>query len=160
MVKELSIEEKKRFLFESIFFIYNKLEMASFRIQNEVSLKQFVLLSIILNSDRQLTLTELGEHMGCSRQNVKQLASNLQRKGYVVFLDGKRKAVHVVPTEKIKNIPKKLVEKQYRTLELYFSKLTEDEINTLFEIKTKLYEGVELVEEYSKEIAELEKQNI
>ena len=43
---------------------------------------------------------------------------------------------------------------------MYFSKLTDDEINTLFEIKTKLYEGVELVEEYSKEIAELEKQNI
>lgn len=51
----------------------------------EVSLKQFMLLSIVRQSKEQLTFTQLGNLLGCSRQNVKKIADVLMKKGFITI---------------------------------------------------------------------------
>ena len=49
----------------------------------ELSLKQFMLLSVARQSEKPLTFTGLGNLLGCSRQNVKKLADVLLKKGFI-----------------------------------------------------------------------------
>lgn len=114
-----------------------------------MSLKQFILIDTILKSDKLMSLTELAETIGCSRQNVKQLASNLERNGYVKFEYGKRRAVYVIATEKVNKSPEDLTRRKIDALELYFSKFSEEEIDEQLRLLEKMLEGLELVEKYS-----------
>ena len=70
--------------------IFSQLMIAATRLQTvfdqeipQVTLKQFMLLTIVRQSDSELTLTEAGKLLGCSRQNIKKLAEALERKGWV-----------------------------------------------------------------------------
>ena len=71
--------------------IFSQLMIAATRLQTvfdqeipQVTLKQFMLLTIVRQSDSELTLTEAGKLLGCSRQNVKKLAEALERLGCTV----------------------------------------------------------------------------
>ena len=64
--------------------IFSQLMIAATRLQTvfdqeipQITLKQFMLLTIVRQSDSELTLTEAGKLLGCSRQNVKKLAEAL-----------------------------------------------------------------------------------
>lgn len=67
-----SAQKQSRAIFSSIFIIGNKLQTIFDNNIPEISLKQFMLLSMIRQSEIPLTLTQLGNLLGCSRQNIKK----------------------------------------------------------------------------------------
>ena len=132
-------ENQRKAIFSTLFITGNKL-------QTKVSLKQFMLLSIVRQSKEPLTFTQLGNLLGCSRQNIKKLADVLMKKG---FIDIKQspldtRAMCICPTEKV-NDQNDFSEYQ-EELKYLFEVYTEIEIETLFILLSKLYAGIENLE--------------
>ena len=78
-------ESQKKAIFSTLFIAGNKLQTLFDKHIPEISLKQFMLLSIVRQSEKQLTFTQLGTLLGCSRQNIKKLADVLMKKGFITI---------------------------------------------------------------------------
>lgn len=77
-----SLDWIKKLIFAGIFIQENKLH-AIFDRYNEMSSKQWLLMAVSASFDAPPVLTTLAGAMGCSRQNVKKLAVNLEKVGYI-----------------------------------------------------------------------------
>lgn len=139
-------------IFSSIFVMQNRLQTAGEKIQTEISMKQWLLLAMIAACPKPHTLTNLGSLMGCSRQNVKKLATTLEHKDFVCFADGGNNSVHIELTQKVAGYVSEIEERHAHTLQLLFSEFTDEEIKQLFHLYKKLYTGIEKVENYAKEL--------
>ena len=95
-------ENQRKAIFSTLFIAGNKLQTLFDSRIPEVSLKQFMLLSIVRQSKEQLTFTQLGNLLGCSRQNVKKLADVLAKKGFITIQQSPHdtRAMCICPTEK------------------------------------------------------------
>ena len=89
--------------------------------------------------------------MGCSRQNVKKLALALEKKGFV-HLQLSNNSVLVELTEEVQRYAEEIGERQIKALSLLFSDFSEEEIEQLFFLYSKLYTGLERVESYAEEV--------
>ena len=78
-------ENQQKAIFSTLFIAGNKLQTLFDKHIPEISLKQFMLLSIVRQSEKQLTFTQLGTLLGCSRQNIKKLADVLMKKGFITI---------------------------------------------------------------------------
>lgn len=141
-------ENQEKAIFNSLFIIVNKLQTLFDNHIPEVSLKQFMLLSIIRNSKECLTFTQLGNLLGCSRQNIKKLASVLENKGFASIQQSPNdtRALCISPTEKVDKFFDNEFFKYQKELRYLFEVYTDEEIYTLFTLLMKLYSGIDNLE--------------
>ena len=139
-------------IFASIFVLQNRMQTAGEKIQKQVTMKQWLLLAMIQSCPEPRTLTNLGELMGCSRQNIKKIAVSLEKIGFVRFENGKGNALLVTSTDAIQKYAVEMVESHSKTLELLFSEFNDDEITELFRLYKKLFIGIDKIEAYAEEI--------
>lgn len=141
-------ENQQKAIFNSVFIIGNKLQTVFDNHIPEVSLKQFMLLSVIRHSNENLTFTQLGSLLGCSRQNIKKLASVLEKKGFVSIQQSPNdtRASCICPTEKVNKFFENEFFQYQRELRYLFEVYTEEETNTLFTLLMKLYSGIDNLE--------------
>ena len=78
-------ENQEKAVFSTLFIAGNRLQTVFDNHIPEISLKQFMLLSIVRQLPEQLTFTQLGDILGCSRQNIKKLADALEKKGFITI---------------------------------------------------------------------------
>lgn len=143
--------ENIKYNFSSIFILENRLLTACEKIDEEITMKQWLLLAILENNGNDKTLTELGKIMGCSRQNVKKLAEALKDKGFLEYRKLKNNSINLIPTEKSREYYRKMNEKHYKILSILFKDFTDNEIEDLVNYNKKLFKGLELVEKYMEE---------
>ncbi len=79
----MSQELHQEFIYNAISLIAQKLQNQGDQLFDEVSAKQFRLLRELYQLDYPLSLVELANWLGTSRQNTKSLINNLEHKGYV-----------------------------------------------------------------------------
>ncbi|MCM1254366.1 MAG: MarR family transcriptional regulator [Clostridium sp.] len=141
-------ENQSKAIFSTLFIAGNKLQTLFDNHIPEVSLKQFMLLSIVRQSKEPLTFTQLGNLLGCSRQNVKKLADVLMKKGFVIIRQSPydTRALCICPTEKVNDYFQNDFSKYQKELKYLFEVYTEKEIETLFILLSKLYAGIENLE--------------
>lgn len=141
-------ENQRKAIFSTIFIAGNKLQTLFDNHIPEVSLKQFMLLSIVRQSKEQLTFTQLGNLLGCSRQNIKKLADVLMKKGFITIQQCPHdtRAMCICPTEKVNDYFMNDFLKYQEELKYLFEVYTDKEIETLFILLTKLYAGIENLE--------------
>ena len=143
-----STENRKKAVFSTLFIAGNRLQTLFDNHIPEISLKQFMLLSIVRQSNEQLTFTQLGNLLGCSRQNIKKLANILMKKGFITIqpspLD--TRAMCICPTEKVNAYFENDFLEYQRELGYLFEVYTDEEIETLFILLSKLYAGIENLE--------------
>lgn len=151
-VFDSDLQHRVQAIFSSIFILQNRMQTAGEKIQTKISMKQWLLLAMIEGCPETPTLTNLGYIMGCSRQNVKKLASALEMQGYVSLYHGKSNSVCVEITDKAIAYGKEMEERNSHTLKLLFADFNDAEIKELFRLYSKLYTGIERVENYAKEI--------
>ncbi|MDD6326951.1 MAG: hypothetical protein PUA62_00665 [Lachnospiraceae bacterium] len=96
------------------------------------------------------TLTKVGKLMGCSRQNVKTLARALEEKGFIRLVQGGQNSVCIELTEKVQEYAAEFDSRTDEALSLFFSEFTGEEIQQIYTLYMKLYDGLEKVEEYAK----------
>lgn len=142
-------EDQMKAVFSTLFIAGNRLQTLFDKNIPEVSLKQFMLLSVVRQSKEPLTLTQLGNLLGCSRQNVKKLADVLSKKGFITVqqspLDSR--SVCVYPTEKAAAYFQDDFFEYRKQLKHLFAFYTDQEIETLFLLLSKIYMGIEYLEE-------------
>lgn len=141
-------ENQRKAIFSTIFIAGNKLQTLFDNHIPEVSLKQFMLLSIVRQSKEQLTFTQLGNLLGCSRQNIKKLADVLMKKGFITIQQCPHdtRAMCICPTEKVNDYFMNDFLEYQEELKYLFEVYTDKEIETLFILLTKLYAGIENLE--------------
>ena len=139
-------------IFSSIFVLQNRMQTAGEKLQTKISMKQWLLLAMTACCPEQRTLTNIGNLMGCSRQNVKKLALALEKKGFVHLQLSNNNSVLVELTEEVQRYTEEIGERQMKALSLLFSDFSEEEIEQLFFLYSKLYTGLERVENYAEEI--------
>lgn len=76
--------ETKEYLFGSIFLLSNKLQVLGDSYLKEITVKQWFLLVMIHNMEKELpSITEVSTYIGSTRQNVRKMLEVLSAKGYV-----------------------------------------------------------------------------
>lgn len=154
MLKDLMIrfsdttENQRKAIFSNLFIAGNRLQTIFDNNIPQISLKQFMLLSIVRQSGEPLTFTQLGSILGCSRQNIKKLAEILEKKGFVIIRQSPddTRAMCICPTEKVNDYFENDFSKYQEELKYLFEVYTEEEIETLFVLLSKLYAGIENLE--------------
>lgn len=143
-----STESQEKAIFSTLFIAGNKLQTIFDSRIPEVSLKQFMLLSIVRQSREQLTFTQLGNLLGCSRQNIKKLADVLVKKGFITIQQSPQdiRAMCICPTEKVSDYFANDFLEYQKELKYLFEVYTDEEIETLFILLSKLYAGIENLE--------------
>lgn len=141
-------ENQQKAIFSTLFIAGNKLQTIFDSRIPEVSLKQFMLLSVVRQSKEPMTLTQLGSLLGCSRQNIKKLAGALEKKGFITLVQSPldARAVRVCPTEKAENYFRDDFAEYQKELPLLFEVYTAEEVETLFALLSRLYQGIENLE--------------
>lgn len=141
-------ENQSKAIFSTLFIAGNKLQTIFDSRIPEITLKQFMLLSIVRHSKEPLTFTGVGDLLGCSRQNVKKLADALAKKGFVTIQQSPHdaRAMCICPTEKANDYFQNEFLEYQDELKYLFEVYTEKEIETLFALLSKLYEGIENLE--------------
>lgn len=141
-------ENQTKAIFSTLFIATNKLQTLFDKHIPEVSLKQFMLLSIVRQAKEPLTLTQLGQLLGCSRQNIKKLADSLEKKGFITIRQSPldTRAICICATEKANEYFQNDFAKYQQELKFLFEVYTEQEIETLFHLLSRLYAGIENLE--------------
>ena len=140
-----STDNQRKAIFSTLLIATNKLQTLFDQRIPEVSLKQFMLLSIIRQSKEPFTFTQLGNLLGCSRQNIKKLADVLTKKGFITIQQSPHdtRAMCICPTEKVNDYFIHDFSKYQEELKDLFAVYTEEEIEQLFLLLSKLYAGIE-----------------
>lgn len=135
-------------IFSTLFIAGNKLQTIFDNHIPQISLKQFMLLSIVRQSKEQLTFTQLGNLLGCSRQNIKKIADVLMKKGFITIQQSPHdtRAMCICLTEKVNEYFQNDFSKYQEELNYLFEVYTEEEIKTLFILLSRLYTGIEQLE--------------
>lgn len=141
-------ENQSKAIFSTLFIAGNKLQTLFDNHIPEISLKQFMLLSIVRQAKEPLTFTQLGNLLGCSRQNIKKLADVLMKKGFITIEPSPfdARAMCICPTEKVNKFFQNDFSKYQEELKYLFEVYTEKEIETLFNLLSRLYAGIENLE--------------
>lgn len=147
-----SKENQTKAIFSTLFIVTNRLQTLFDNNIPEISLKQFMLLTMIRQAKEQLTFTQLGKLLGCSRQNIKKLAYALENKGFVVIKQSETdmRASYIYPTEKLKTYFDTIFISYQKELKYLFEVYTPAEIEQLFHLMMKLYAGVDNIEKKAK----------
>lgn len=135
-------------IFSSLFIIGNRLQTLFDNDSPDISLKQFMLLTILRQSDDELTFTRLGKLLGCSRQNVKKLAAVLEQKGFVQIAKGSKdvRAAVILPTEKLEPYFAQVANHNDEKLAALFAGYSDEALARFYGLFMKLYEGIERLE--------------
>lgn len=141
-------ENQKKAIFSSLFIAANKLQTLFDNHIPQISLKQFMLLSVVRQSKEPLTFTQLGNILGCSRQNIKKLAEILKKKGFISIQPSPHdsRAMCICPTEKVDDFFENEFSEYQEELRYLFEVYTDQEVETLFILMSKLYAGIENLE--------------
>lgn len=96
---------KEQFVFGGILLLANRLQTLGDNTLEELTIKQWFLITMILNMEsKNPTIKEIANFTGSTRQNIKQMISSLEKKGFIITKksldDGRVTIVHI--TEKCK----------------------------------------------------------
>lgn len=136
-------------IFAGIFILQNRLQTAGGKIQDGISMKQWLLLAMADACPTPRTLTAVGTLMGCSRQNIKQLSAALEAKGFVRLAHGANNSVCIEIAEAARAYMRRMEDRQAEALALLFDGLDDAEVEQLFQAFSKLYGGARRVERYA-----------
>ena len=142
-------ENQCKAIFNTLFIVGNRLQTLFDSRIPELSLKQFMLLSVARQSKEPMALTQLGELLGCSRQNVKKLAEALEKKGFVAIRQSPSdaRALCLCPTQRGEDYFQGDFAAYAKELRSLFEVYTAQEIKTLFVLLSRMYAGIDRLEQ-------------
>ena len=145
--KKYDAEWIKRLSFTNILVCSNMMQTMFSRTQDGITSKQWLLLTIASNVPEPPTLSYVGKVMGCSRQNVKQIAQVLNKNGYLSFtkMDGDKNTLRIVPTHKWNDYIKENENLTSGILEKIFHGFSDEELQLYFRSFIKVIGNIEKI---------------
>lgn len=141
--------EKRDALFGLFFAFHNRLQAAGDSFYEEITCKQFFLLICVnLYQGEPPTANDLAGTMGCSRQNVKEILSSLERKGFVRLLTDERdrRKQRIYLTEKMLQIAGKYHEKEALFMERLYEGVEEAEIEQTYKVLSHIENNLKKIQ--------------
>lgn len=145
-------ENEIRGIFSSIIILQNRLQTIFDNANETLTLKQFMLLTMIQHADEKTTFTHLGNLLGSSRQNIKKLATSLEEKGFIAIKQdiANKRNTSLEITDKAYMYIDTVAELHTEKLNSIFNDYTKEEIHLFYKLITRLYNGVEKEEMHYK----------
>ncbi len=82
----MQVQEMKAHIFSSFFTLSNRLQAAGDGLDDKMTLKQWLLIAVLIKSEEEsLSVSDLAQRMGSSRQNVMKMAQLLEKQGFLVI---------------------------------------------------------------------------
>lgn len=146
-------EDQQKAIFNTLFILTNRLQTLFDNHIPDITLKQFMLLSLIKECKQPLTLTKLGEMLGCTRQNIKKTAVILEKKGFVNIQQNPNdnRTCTIAATNKLQIFFDTEFLKYQAALQSLYTPYSNEEVATLFQLLTKLYQGINCLQGTIKE---------
>lgn len=147
--KGSTTEGKKSVVFFAAFVVTNLIETIYNAGMEGLTLKQLMLMILVSISEGE-TLTRYGAVLGSSRQNIKNLAKELEKKSFVSIRrnENDRRACGLYLTGKAKKHFKDTDDYYTDQIRNLFSEFTEEEIELMFEFAPKFLTGVQRMEKH------------
>jgi Transcriptional regulators len=90
VVDKTENKNMQAYIYGGIFALSNKLQLLGDKFDSNISTKQWLLIAIIANfKDEVPTISMTAEKFGSSRQNVKKMASILEKRGFLTIVKDK-----------------------------------------------------------------------
>lgn len=142
------IMEKKKFIFGSIFILAQKWQYLGDRelSADRLTTKQWLLLATIESFFQSPpTLTEITDVFGTSRQNVKQIALNLEKRGFLEIKPDEHdlRILRFSVTQKSRDFWNKRADRDIEYISRLFEGLTNEEIDFFYRGMLKLSQRAE-----------------
>ena len=129
----LNPQMEKRLIFSELFILQNKIQTKFDKVINEITSKQFIILMITKSFREPPSLTEVANHAGCSRQNVKKIVAVLEQKGFVKLVPEKgTRAIRIHLQEKFHTFYDEFMHVWGDGIEVLFQGMSEQQIHALF----------------------------
>ena len=110
----------------------------------DLTMKQHFLLVSIGTFDDNPTLSDVSQLIGCSYQNVRKMAEQLQAKGYLTICkdeEDKRK-LRLVPAEKLMNLTQDKQEVTQQFMDRMYRDISEDDLMMALSVILKMTENI------------------
>ena len=142
-MKEQNNLDLMKYIFGGLFVITQRWKNIGDRyLQNEnLTTAQWLLLAILVkNFDNPPTLSQAAEAMGTSRQNVKQIALKLEKRGFLQLIadTSDNRILRLYMTKHSRLFWEQREEKDDLNVAVIFTGLTDDEIKIMYGIVRKL----------------------
>ena len=133
-------DNQQRAIFASLFILGNRLQTSFDKVDPFVTVKQV--------PEKVLDLTSCGELLGCSRQNVKKLASALEKKGLITISRNQKdkRRSDLSMTMEGERYFQSVAKLHSKALGAIFEGYSDDELASFFTLLMKMYAGVERLE--------------
>lgn len=138
--------------FDNKYMVYGMLFAVSNRIQTfgdeqfeDITMKQhFMMIVLGLFGEKSPTLKELADAVGCSYQNIKRMAANLEKNKYVTIVEGdkdKRKR-HIVMTDKLRRMGEDNMKMTQTFMEGLYSGISDEELSCVVKVLKKMEKNI------------------
>jgi len=148
------MDEQKGRIFASLFLIANRLQVLGDRLDERVTVKQWLLVAIIFKSGSGLlSIKEIARIVGATHQNVMQMVKSLKEKGFLdFFTDPKdRRIKRVSLTKKCLDYFQTRGDKELEFLNHLFADFSYEEIELFSAYIEKLMSNIEKMEKVGDE---------
>ena len=110
----------------------------------DLTMKQHFLLVSIGTFDDNPTLSYVSDLIGCSYQNVKRMAEQLQDKGYLTIRKDEedRRKLRLVPEEKLMDMTQDKQEVTQQFMDRMYRDISEDDLMTALSVILKMTENI------------------
>ena len=110
----------------------------------DLTMKQHFLLVSIGTFDDNPTLADVSDLIGCSYQNVKRMAEQLQDKGYLTIRKDEedRRKLRLVPEEKLMDMTQDKQEVTQQFMDRMYRDISEDDLMTALSVILKMTENI------------------
>ena len=146
----MQVQEMKATIFSSFFTLSNRLQVAGDALDTEMTLKQWLLIAVLIKSEEDsLSVSDLAQRMGSSRQNVKKMAQLLEKQGFLSIerrADDKR-YLQVSVTSACLAHCREREPREGAFIDTLFSGFSHDELQKLIEGFAKLSGNIARLEE-------------
>ena len=147
--------EKMQYIFGSLFLISQRWQYLGdqYLAKDNLTTKQWLLLAVIVRLfDSPPTLSEAAKAMGSSRQNIKQIALKLEKRGFLKIRADEKdsRILRLEVTDKSHQFWKTRVDQDDKYIAGFFKNLSETEIETFYIIMRKISDQTEKLLNLSK----------
>lgn len=153
-IKDTYIQmEEQAAIFGGIFTLANRLQLLGDKFDNEITTKQWLLIASISKHRNPPTISEVADQIGYSRQNVKKMATILEREGFLVLQRDTKDAriLRMLLTEKCRNHFEQREAREQEFLDALFRNFDTLKLSGLYQGMTQLAMNVtEMEKQYEK----------
>ena len=142
-------QNKKNSILTRIFVLANKIQSVGDALGPAITMKQFQLLDALSKSEKTaLTLTELADVVGSSRQNVKKMSLILEKQGYLLMSKDASDAriLRVALTEKSADCLRERTQRDKEFIDDLFEGFDDKAIKSMTKNCDRLYKNVAAIE--------------